>query len=403
MRNLVRALPPASRPALATLDLFAVTAPGIEPLAAAELAALGIEARAEPGGAAFTGGTREIYLANLWLRTASRVLARAGTFRARALGELERRAKAQPWERFLAPGGGVRLRVTCRKSRLYHSDAVAERLAGAIDARLGGSGGLGRVTRAAGEGGEEEDAPDESGAPLVVARVFHDVCTVSVDTSGALLHRRGYRLATAKAPMRETLAAAALVASGWTGDAPLLDPMCGSGTVVVEGALIARRIAPGLARRFAFERWPDFDAALWRALVDEARSRVLPAAPAPIAGSDRDAGAIGAAAANAERAAVSADIAFRVAPISAIAPPPHPGWLVTNPPYGARVGEVDRLRNLYAQLGNVARRALPGWTLALVSANPALDRHVGIPLTPVLRTTNGGIPVRVVTGYVAER
>ncbi|HEU4563600.1 MAG TPA: hypothetical protein VFS05_03085 [Gemmatimonadaceae bacterium] len=388
-----------STPAAPPLELFAITAPGLEPLAAAELRALGIEAREEAGGASFHGGMREVELANLWLRTASRVVARVGAFHARAFGELERHARTQPWERFLAPGRGVRLRVTCRKSRLYHSDAVAERIAGAIDARLGG---VGRVVAA---GGEEEDAPDETEAPLVVARVFRDTCTLSVDSSGALLHRRGYRLATAKAPMRETLAAATLIAAGWTGEAPLLDPMCGSGTILIEGAMMARRIPPGAARRFAFEQWPGFDERHWREMLDEARARILPRAAAPIGGADRDAGAIEAAAANARRAGVEADIALRVAPISALeAPPaPMPGFLVTNPPYGGRIGEASRLRDLYASLGAAARRACPGWRIALLSARPALERQLGVPLAPVLRTSNGGIPVRVVTGTVPER
>jgi putative N6-adenine-specific DNA methylase len=234
----------------------------------------------------------------------------------------------------------------------------------------------------------------------------HDRLTVSADSSGALLHRRGYRLAVAKAPLRETVAAAMLLGSGWDPSAPLLDPMCGSGTIAVEGALLARRIAPGLAhpraatRRFAFMEWPSFDEHAWRVDVERARALALPAAPAPIAASDRDAGAIAAAAANAERAGVPADIAFDVRALSAVEPPRGPGWLVTNPPYGERVGDRDRLRNLYAQLGNVARRKCDGWMLALLSSDPRLDGQLGIPLTESLRTSNGGIPVRLMVGRV---
>ncbi len=384
----------------APLSLFAVTAPGLEPLAVAELQALGIAAREVEGGAAFSGTLHDVGRANLWLRTASRVVARIGEFHARSFAELERHARQQPWDRFLVRGADVRLRVTCKKSRLYHSDAVAERVAGAIDARLGSVGAL-TVD------GSEDDEISEA-QTLIVVRVFRDVVTISADTSGDLLHMRGYRLATVKAPIRETLAAALLTASGWNSELPLLDPMCGAGTIAIEGALIARRIAPGLrhgggTRRFAFFNWPEFDAGKWDAIVSDASGVLLPRAAAPILASDRDAGAIAAAIANAERAGVATDIDFSERALSAIEPPASPGWLVTNPPYGVRVGDRDRLRNLYAQLGNVARRKLEGWNLALLSADEALDRQIGIPLETVLATRNGGILVRVLRGVIGGR
>ncbi|MEJ7811151.1 MAG: hypothetical protein WKG32_12130, partial [Gemmatimonadaceae bacterium] len=370
------------------LSLFAATAPGLEPLAAAELRALGIEARVEPGGASFSGTIEDVYRANLWLRTASRVIARVGEFNARALGELERRARQQPWERFLTPGAPLQLRVTCKKSRLYHTGAVAERVAEAIEARIGGAV---EARAAAPDEAEGEDDAGGAATPLVIVRFLRDVCTLSVDSSGDLLHLRGYRLATAKAPMRETLAAGLLMASGWDTAAPLLDPMCGAGTIVIEAVLMARRIAPGLLRdrsdgsppAFAFAGWPEFDARRWRARAGDARGRALHAAPARIAGSDRDAGAIAAAVSNAERAGVAADVELSVRSLSGIEPGPTPGWLVTNPPYGVRVGERDRLRNLYAQLGNVARRRCVGWTVALLSADEQLARATGMRLDTV--------------------
>ena len=367
---------------------FAITAPGLEQLTAGELKMLGTDdAHATEGGVAFTASRRSLYSANLHLRTASRVIVRAGEFGATAFHELERRAGKVPWETFVSPNLGVSLRVTCRKSRLYHSDAVAERVAAAIGSRV-------RGTRMVDDEGDDADAPNQ----LVVVRLFHDRCTVSVDSSGALLHRRGYRQAVAKAPIRETLAAAALIASGWHPDAPLVDPMCGSGTIPIEGALIARRIAPGLRRSFAFEHWPDFDAATWRDVKAAAESAILPSAPKPIRGSDRDAGAIESARSNAARAGVENDIELSARPISAIDAMDEAGWLVSNPPYGLRVGEVDRLRNLYSQLGNVVRARCPRCRVALVSAEPQLERQLGLGLRPVLKTSNGGIKVRVVVG-----
>jgi putative N6-adenine-specific DNA methylase len=266
---------------------------------------------------------------------------------------------------------------------------VAERVASAITARVRGA-------RIIDDAGDDVDLPNQ----LVIVRLFHDRCTVSVDSSGALLHRRGYRQAVAKAPIRETLAAATLIASGWRGDAPLLDPMCGSGTIPIEGAMIARRMAPGLRRQFAFEQWPDFDSGTWRAVLDEAESAIQPASPVSIQGSDRDAGAVDAAMANADRAGVGSDIGFSARSISAIEPAAEAGWLVANPPYGVRVGDTDRLQNLYAQLGNVIRVKCPNWHVALVSAEQKLERQLGLRLLPVLRTFNGGIRVRVIAGVV---
>lgn len=391
----------------AALSLFAVTAPGLEALAAAELAAMGITAKAEPGGAAWEGTDEDLYSANLRLRTASRVLIRIAEFRARTFFELERHARRIPWERYVDTGRAVQLRVTCRKSRLYHEGAVAQRLMDAVE-RAVGTLEHAPAPRDDDADGEEDEESGEGSAQLFVVRFLHDRCTVSADTSGALLHRRGYRQAVAKAPLRETLAAALLLGSGWDGRAPLLDPMCGSGTIAIEGALIARRIAPGLAgpevgaRRYAFQQWPSFDANRWARVVERAAAEVQPTAAIAIHGSDRDAGAVEAAHANAERAGVAADIELGVRPLSAITPPPGRGWLVSNPPYGLRVGESEGLRNLYSALGRVAKRELPGWTLALLSADRRLEAQVGVPFTEAIRTRNGGIPVRVVVGRVAE-
>jgi putative N6-adenine-specific DNA methylase len=383
------------------LPLFAITAPGVEPLATAELRALGIVAAAEPGGVAWSGTRDEMFAANLWLRTASRVVLRVAEFRARTFFELERHARRVPWQRFLPAGRGAEFRVTCRKSRLYHEGAVEQRLREAVT-HVAGERPFGAPAADAAEEGEGAERQ------LFVVRFLHDRCTVSADTSGALLHRRGYRQATARAPLRETLAAATVIGSGWTPDAPLLDPMCGSGTLPIEAALIARRIPPALAtagfrpRRFAFEEWADHEPDRWRRAVDAAREGILARATAPILGSDRDAGAVEAAHANAARAGVTDDVQFDVAPVAALEPPPGvgPGWVVANPPYGVRVGESRPLRDLYAALGNAVRERMPGWTVALLSADRALEGQLGIEWREELRTSNGGIPVRLVVGRV---
>lgn len=382
------------------LPIFAITAPGVEALCAAELRALGISAAPEPGGVAWEGGLDDVHRANLWLRTASRVVVRISTFRARSFIELERHAKRIPWENWVTRGRRVRVRVTSKKSKLYHEGAIAERILNFIDDRVGG---IGAAEAAKGAEDEELETGDEQ---LFIVRVVRDEFTISADTSGALLHFRGYRQALARAPLRETLAAAMLLGAGWKGDAPLVDPMCGSGTIAIEGALMARRIAPALAtsdrapRRFAFTAWPGHDAEGWTRAVDEAREAILPASLVPILGSDRDAGAIEAARANAERAGVSADTSFDVRPVSAIEPPEGPGLLIANPPYGVRVGESDALRSLYAAVGKTARAKAPGWTLALLTADRKLEGQVGVRFDERFRTSNGGIPVRLVTAVV---
>jgi putative N6-adenine-specific DNA methylase len=383
------------------LSIFAVTAPGLESLCAAELSALGVRGRVEEGGVAWSGDMESVARANLWLRTASRVVVRIAEFRAKAFFELELNAKKIDWKKYVAPKAAVEFRVTCRKSKLYHSDAVAQRFADAVRRAISG-------VEIAKSNAKDDDEADESPHQLFIVRFLHDVCTVSVDTSGALLHRRGYRQQLAKAPLRETLAAAMLLAAEWDGSTPLTDPMCGSGTIAIEAAMIARRIAPGVvgasesagARDFAFRHWPAFDQKIWTKLVADARAQQLPATPVRIEAFDRDAGAIDAARANAARAGVERDIAFGVQPISAMEQAPAPGLVVSNPPYGVRVGETDRLRNLYAQFGNVLRRRRPGWRVALLSADRKLEQQTGLDLSAVLSTKNGGIPVRIMVALV---
>jgi len=374
-------------------QIFVVTAPGMEVITARELSALGLttdrKAQTIVGGVEFTGDLPALYRASLLLRTASRVAVRLGEFYAAAFSELRKKASRLPWERYLRPGQPVALRATCHQSKLYHSDAVVERVVGAIGDRLGAPSELVKWDE------ESEDVPPQ----IVVVRLANNLCTVSVDTSGALLHRRGYRLATAKAPLRETLAAGMLLASGWDGRAPLLDPFCGSGTIPIEAALWARAIAPGKDRRFAFMDWPDFTSGVWEDVRAAAIAAERDAAP-PLLASDRDAGAIRAAEANAARAGVAGDIAFACQAVSAIAPPAGPGWVVTNPPYGVRVSAANDLRNLYAQFGNVLRARCPGWHVAFLCNALPLIQQTRLRLDTSLSWVNGGLRVKLAQGQV---
>jgi putative N6-adenine-specific DNA methylase len=394
-------------PSSSSFKAFTSTGPGLESIAAGELKALGIRGRQEIGGVAFGADLQRLYEANLWLRTATRVLVRLGSFHASTFYELERRAKKLPWSEFLPASGKVRVRVTCRKSKLYHSDAVGERVLSAI------VGSASRVVEGSAAGdtdpSETLDATDNEtkstagSGQLFVVRIVNDECEVSADSSGDLLHRRGYRRETAKAPLRETIAAAMVLASGWKGDEPLLDPMCGSGTIPIEAAMIARKIAPGLRRDFQFMNWPGFDAERWNRILENAQAAVTDFS-GEILGSDRDAGAVQAAARNAERAGVSENVGFSSEAVSgSIAAIDESvresGWILTNPPYGVRVGESDDLRNLYARLGS-ALKSKPGWRLGVLTSDSGLVRQTKLPLRPRFSTSNGGIPVSY---FVSEK
>lgn len=369
-----------------------------------ELRALGFaDATASVGGVAFSCTADGLARANLHARVAGRIVVRIAQFRATAFHELERAARQVEWARFLAPGGRFRVRASSRKSRLYHSDAVAERVVDAVQRAVTGA------QRVAGAGSDADDGPGSDAADasnattgradeaqLFVVRFDRDRCTISADASGALLHRRGYRQAVAKAPLRETLAAALLAAAGYAPRFPLVDPFCGSGTICIEAAMLARGIAPGLNRRFAAEQWPEIPARTWTAAREAARAAIRPTTSAPIVGSDRDAGAIAAATANAQRAGVADNVEFTERALSELVVPAGPGMIVTNPPYGVRVGDRAPLRDLFARMGQVLRTLCPGWRVAMLSADRSLERQSGLAFQDALRTVNGGIPVRVV-------
>ena len=358
---------------------LAVTPPGVEELTAAELTALAIPLRRTfRGGVEFSATDRQLYAANLWSRTATRFVVRLARFEAPSFADLERELAAIAWDRWIPAGTGPEVRVSSTSSRLYHTEAVAERVG---EAAASGSGH----------------------GPLVVVRVVHDRVMVSVDSSGAPLHQRGWRLDGGQAPLRETLGAAMLLGSGWDPSTPLIDPLCGSGTIPIEAALLATGRPPGAGRRFGFQDWPTFAPGTWASVTASSAPLPPPASVPPIRGSDRDRAAVTAARANAARAAVGDTVTFSPAPLSTVtASGDVPGWIVTNPPYGKRVSSDD-LRRLYAQLGEVARDRFAGWTVALLVADPGAARATGLPLQTRLRTVNGGIPVHLLVGPVPVR
>lgn len=389
-------------------------APGLEAVVVGELATLGVRAgRAGRGTVPFRATTRQLYAANVWLRCAERVQVRVARFPARSLAELDRRARALPWSELVAPDVPVVVRATSRASVLHHSGAVAERVAGAVSDMAPVHVGAAEATVDDGPPGDPAGALDAStGDPLgdhqrVLVRARGDEVTVSIDASGAPLHRRGWRRATAKAPLRETVAAAVLAGLGWSGRCALVDPFAGAGTIAIEAALVARRLPPSPGRRFAFERWPSFEPGAWASVQGEAEARARPTAGVPIVAADRDAGAVSAALDNAARAGVADDVEVRQASVSALGPPAgwqdRPGTVATNPPWGSRLAAGD-VRDVYARLGQVCRDRLDGWSVGIVvPAGPTglrLSGNVGEALTTAWTTTTGGTSVALVTGTV---
>ena len=366
-------------PAVAPFEIFLAALPGFEPLLAGEARAAGFAGVAEcPGGVTCRGGWPDVWRANLALRGASRVLVRIGGFRAFHLAQLDKRARRFPWGDFLRPGVTVRVEATCRRSKIYHTGAATQRIVRALVETLG--------AREAGEG---------EAAIRLMARIEDDLVTFSLDTSGEPLHRRGHKVAVNKAPLRETMAAMFLGDCGYDGTGPVLDPMCGSGTFVIEAAEIAAGLMPGRSRAFAFEDFAGFDAPAWAAMKAAARPRV-PAAR--FFGSDRDAGAVRMSKDNAERAGVGDFCTFSCQPVSDLARPEGPpGLVMVNPPYGARIGgNRNLLFGLYAALGGVLKERFGGWRVGLVTSDAGLAKATGLPFAaPGPEIPHGGIKVRL--------
>ncbi len=314
-----------------------------------------------PGGVVTHGGWPEVWRANLVLRGAARVLVRIGAFRVMHLAQLDKRARKFPWGEVLRADVPLKVEVITRRSKIYHAGAAQQRIERALTEELGA-------------------VLDPEAEVVLKARIEDDLCTLSLDTSGAPLHRRGHKQAVGKAPMRETLAALFLRQCGYDGGEPVLDPMCGSGTFVIEAAEIAAGLLPGRDRAFAFERLASFDAGAWAAMK---------AAQAPVApgvrffGYDRDAGAVRMSTQNAERAGVSDWTGFACQPVSALERPEGPpGLVMVNPPYGARIGNRKLLFPLYGALGAVLKDRFSGWRVGLVTSEAGLAKATGLPFLP---------------------
>ncbi|OAG27067.1 THUMP domain-containing class I SAM-dependent RNA methyltransferase [Thermodesulfatator autotrophicus] len=355
-------------------EILAVCSPGLERILSGELALLGIEGEPLPGGVSFKGTLEKVYLSNLWLRTASRILLKIGRFKAFSFKELIEKASRYPWEIYLSTAKAIKIRVTCHRSKLYHSKAVAERILKAISLRLG----------------REIELSREEKAPLLVVRLFKDEVLIRVDSSGGDLFKRGYKVAKGPAPLRENLAAALILLSGWDKKAPFLDPFCGTGTIVIEAAMYAANLAPGLNRSFAFEKWRNFDEELWQNLKEKARNVINPP-EGLILGTDFSEKAISASRENAEAAGVNSWVNFQKIEVSRLKPPAPKGFMVTNPPFGKRLKDIspfEKLRNLF-------KKEFSSWNLTLIYPDKKLPVDFPLKLERIAFFEHGGQKVYV--------
>jgi putative N6-adenine-specific DNA methylase len=367
-----------------TFEIFLAVPPGLEPTLAEEAAELDFPAPVVvPGGVTFQGGWPDVWRANLSLRGATRVLARIGSFRVLHLAQLDKRARKFDWAAVLRTDVPVRVEVTCKASKIYHAGAAKQRIETALRETLGVEVLSGPAV---------EDAAEAASEIRLKARIEDDLCTFSIDTTGESLHKRGHKQAMAKAPLRETLAAIFLRQCGYDGTEPVVDPMCGSGTFVIEAAEMALGLLPGRARSYAFEKLVTFDVPSWDILKKNPPARET---PLRFYGSDRDAGAIRAATANADRAGVSGITSLHCHAISDLPRPDGPaGIVMVNPPYGARIGDRKLLFALYGALGKTLAERFRGWRVGMVTSDPALAKATALPfLPPAPPVSNGGLKV----------
>jgi 23S rRNA (guanine2445-N2)-methyltransferase / 23S rRNA (guanine2069-N7)-methyltransferase len=389
MSAVVRRQPPVR----AERRFFATAARGLEPLVADELRALGAQDVKEGrGGASFGGSLATAYRACLWLRTANRVLSPLARFPARDADQLYAAVKRMPWENDLAPDGTLAVDFTGGNEKIIHTQFGAQRIKDAV------------VDRFRDKFGRRPSVDLEQPDLRINVHLHREIATVSLDLSGDSLHLRGYRTAGVAAPLKENLAAALLLKCGWPELAgqggAFVDPMCGSGTLAIEAALIAGDAAPGQLRtRWGFSGWRRHDLQLWEHLLQEARQRrdsgrgKIPV----ILGFDNDSKAVAASLTNATGAGFHDSIHFELRALADNVLPAglKAGLMLTNPPYGERLGETEKLGPLYAELGHWLRSQCSGWRAGVIAGNPELAKQMRIRARKINSFYNGALECRL--------
>lgn len=363
---------------MSQLELIATATFGLESLVADELRKLGYgDLQVENGKVTFTGDELAICRTNLWLRTAARVRVKVAEFEATTFDELFEKTKAVPWAKFLPQNAEFPVEGRSVQSTLFSvSDCQAI------------------VKKAVVESLKKEYKlewfPEDGPLMKIEVALLKDKVTLTIDSTGPGLHQRGYRALATGAPLKETLAAALVILARWYPDIAFIDPFCGSGTIPIEAALMGHNIAPGLNRSFVSEDWPWISPGLWKQARDEAHDLIKSEKPDYLIGYDIDDRALSIARHNAEAAGVADSIHFQRQEIKDLTTSKKYGKLVTNPPYGERLGEDDQIRQLYQELAKV-KKNLDTWSFYVLTAYPPLEKVLRGKATKRRKLYNGNI------------
>ncbi|MDX8396054.1 MAG: RNA methyltransferase [Mariprofundaceae bacterium] len=362
---------------------YAIVLPGLEPIAMQELEKLSVhEIRRDHGGIHFAGTMETMFRVNLRSRCITRVLMRLRRFTAMSLETLHQEVKCVEWTRFLNDQDTVSVHASCSQSRLIHSTKVEQKIL--------------QVLQGAGFNLDKKPEPTQQ----VFIRIENNRCTLSLDTSGERLDRRGYRLESGKAPVRETIAAGILQWMQWTPDEPLIVPMSGSGTFAIEAAMLGRKMAPGIHHDFPFSSWPSFHQKRWQRLFDKTK-KMSSDVNLDIQASDLHTGAIGIATRNTERAGLADIIQFEQRDIKDLKAvhSEQKGLIICNPPYGERIG--GRVKACYREVGALLQR-YPGFRMAVLSPNQTCEKALGMDIHQRLCVTHGGKSIHVLAIHSLE-
>ena len=376
---------------MANMRFFTTGAKGTESLIAKELVAIGAQnIRPIVGGVHFDGGLETLYRANLWLRTANRVLMPIAEFACPTPEALYENAHNVRWHDWMTVDSTFAVDCNCRDSRISHSHYAALKIKDAIV-----DGFRERM-------GRRPNVDRRRPAFQINAHIAKDRCILSLDASGDRLHRRGYRRQATDAPLRETLAAAIVGLVEWDNEGMFIDPMCGSGTIAIEATLKAMNYAPGLLRGgdtgrtgFGFQRWRNFDRTLWARLTDEARAGIREKIPGRLLGYDISRPAIRIASENAKLAGLERHVRFMRGDALKLSPRGHRGVIVCNLPYGERTGEAEELKSLYSGFGDVLKQRCAGYTAYLFTGNLQLAKWIGLRTAKRFTLYNGPIECRL--------
>ncbi len=387
-------------------NFFIATLPGFEHLCKKELEALQLnisEVKITEGGLEFTGKLCDCYLINLHLRTANRVLMRIAEFNATNFRKLEKKIKEIPWELYLKENTTPQITVTTKHSRLYHSDAVSERIIEGIKERK-------KETLFYCDDSDKIQPQKTHNIQNIFIRLVDDRITLSLDSSGDLLYKRGIKLHPGRAPIRETLAAAALLKTGFTGEELLFDPMCGTGSFSIEAAMILRHIPPGWYRQFAFESWPGFKPAQWAHLKKQAQKEIRIANDNPgIIACDKDQKSCRALSDTLKKYNLDSTVKilnddfFRITQdeIFKYTGDKRPGLVIINPPYGIRLGTKKDSRKLFIKITERLADVFKGWKFALFSPEKEVIEKCRLDGEQTV-IDHGGIKLTLFTGIISD-